>query len=342
MLSASVDNYRRRDWTISMARSFALSLIIHFLIFAGIELGHHLGYWDKKEIWRALTSNEIQAALERQRLQNQRDAAAMEIPLVFVEVDPDRAVAEAPQDAKYYSSVSSKAANPEPQMLSDTPKIDGTQDKVARVEDVARPMPLQPSILDPPRMEIPPKEASPAEQPVPEERPAAGDLAFAPPGRAEKIQEKPKPPPPEEPVKPPPARRPRIAEAKARLGLAGEKMKQEGGAARRGQISLDVRGTPFGAYDKAIIEAIQQRWWDLIEAQGSLATQSGKVVLEFRLRSDGRVTDMNISESEVGDILALLCRKAVEDPAPFAPWPSDMRRMFRENYRDVRFTFYYN
>lgn len=337
-----MDNYQRRLWTGSVTRAFALSLIIHLVIIGGIELGHQFGYWDRKEIWRALSSSEIESAIQNLRAQNQRDANAIDIPLVFVEVDPSRATAETPQDAKYYSSVSSKAANPQPLLDSDVPKIDGNQDKVARIEDVPRPMPLQPSILDPPKMELPPQEA-PAPEPSPQEEPLAqGDLALSRPGTAEKILEKPAPPPPEEVVKPPPSRRPRIAEAKARLGIPGEKMRQEGGVRKRGQISLDVKGTPFGAYDRAIIEAIQQRWWDLIESQGSLATRSGKVVLEFRLRSDGRVTDMNISESEVGEILALLCRKAVEDPAPFAPWPSDMRRLFRENYRDVRFTFYYN
>jgi hypothetical protein len=51
---------------------------------------------------------------------------------------------------------------------------------------------------------------------------------------------------------------------------------------------------------------------------------------------------MNVSEQTVSDMLSLLCQRAVEDPAPYARWPSDMRRMIGADYRDVQFTFYYN
>jgi hypothetical protein len=56
---------------------------------------------------------------------------------------------------------------------------------------------------------------------------------------------------------------------------------------------------------------------------------------------DGRVTDLKILEQEVGEILALYCRKAISDPAPYAPWPNDMRRMIGKDVRDVRITFFY-
>ena len=57
---------------------------------------------------------------------------------------------------------------------------------------------------------------------------------------------------------------------------------------------------------------------------------------------DGRITDMKMSDNDVGDLLGLLCERAVLDPAPYAPWPSDMRRLIGHNYREVTFTFYYN
>ena len=70
--------------------------------------------------------------------------------------------------------------------------------------------------------------------------------------------------------------------------------------------------------------------------------RTGKVVLKFRLHYDGRVTDLGVTEHTVDELLSLLCQKAVLDPAPFARWPSDMRRMNGEDFRDVQFTFYYN
>jgi len=64
-------------------------------------------------------------------------------------------------------------------------------------------------------------------------------------------------------------------------------------------------------------------------------------VLEFRLNYDGRVTH-EVVENTVDEILCLLCQKSILDTAPFARWPSDMRRMANADYREVRFTFFYN
>ena len=50
---------------------------------------------------------------------------------------------------------------------------------------------------------------------------------------------------------------------------------------------------------------------------------------------------MKLVESGVGEIYSTLCELAISKPAPFEKWPSDMRRMVGENFRDVRFTFYY-
>jgi TonB family protein len=143
--------------------------------------------------------------------------------------------------------------------------------------------------------------------------------------------------------KPRPTRPKTLAMARQKAGLAGEKMKQEGGSRRFSlQPSLDVRATPFGSYDAAIIAAIQRRWYDLIDERPFLGSHTGRVVVEFNLTSDGRVTDLKVTENSVTDILALMCQRAVQDPAPFAPWPNDLRRLVGKEYREVRFTFYYN
>ena len=136
-----------------------------------------------------------------------------------------------------------------------------------------------------------------------------------------------------------------LAEARARQQggiIAGEKFKQEGGVKRYAlESSIDAKATPFGAYDSSVFYAIQQRWYDLLEDSRFSGDRRGKVVIEFRLHYDGRVSDLKIAESNVGELLTVLCRKAIEDPAPFEKWPADMRRMIGEDYRDVRITFYY-
>lgn len=119
---------------------------------------------------------------------------------------------------------------------------------------------------------------------------------------------------------------------------------QQSGGVRRYSIAegLDVKAMPFGDYDGAIIAAIQQRWYGLLDERDYARGYTGKVVLTFRLNADGRVTEMRVQENEVSDILALICQRAVLDPAPFAPWPSDMRRMIGADFREVRFTFHHN
>jgi hypothetical protein len=258
------------------------------------------------------------AAAERQ--------AREEPPLIYVEVMPHQATADAPDEAEFYSAVDSRAANPEPELDTGRPKLDGEQDQVMRTADVPRPSvevlqaaPIEEIVEEIVETEPPPRPVEPV-----------GDLAVV------------KPAPPEPEPEPEPRKRlTRLAQVRPESPLlAGNRMRQDGGVQRRGSIAVDVKATPFGAYDAAIIHAIQQRWYDILD-ESTILSRSGKVVIEFRIHFDGRVTDLRVIDQDVGELLSLFCRRAISDPAPFAPWPSDMRRMVGKDYRDVRFTFYY-
>ena len=89
------------------------------------------------------------------------------------------------------------------------------------------------------------------------------------------------------------------------------------------------------------MDAISQRWYTLLDEREYASDSRGKVVLQFRLHYDGRITDMNVAESTSSEVLSLICQKAVLDPAPFAAWPSDMRRTLGDT-RNIQFTFFYN
>ena len=105
--------------------------------------------------------------------------------------------------------------------------------------------------------------------------------------------------------------------------------------------SFDVKATPFGAYDAALIEAVTQRWYDLLDSQQFAMDRTGKVTLRFHLNNNGSITEMIVLENTVGDLLGYVCQKAISDPAPFAPWPAEMRQMVEKSYREITFTFYY-
>jgi hypothetical protein len=195
--------------------------------------------------------------------------------------------------------------------------------------------PKPPEETKPPPLE-PPKEALAEAKPKPAYTP--GDLTLAKPSPtpnpiAESVANEVKP-----------ARPRTVNQALAQLQqsqLPGEKMQQDGGVARHHELaSLDTKATPFGAYDSALVRAISQKWYDLLDARDYASDSRGKVVLQFRLHYDGRVSDMNMSENTAGEVLGLLCQKAVLEPAPFAAWPSDMRRTLGDT-RNIQFTFYY-
>jgi outer membrane biosynthesis protein TonB len=349
MFFAQMDFRRSTLITYPVARALAASLLIHLLIFITVEVGYQNRWWKTTILFakkQALLDTQMARRLAELRKKQQE---AQEIPLVFVEVDPSQATADAPKDAKYYSALNSRSANPDARLDTPTPKIQGKQDKVPRTMDKARPapQPLQPQPKPEPLVAEKPPEPQPAvPPPEPKSSPPVhpGDLAYAKPVEKPENVFDTKPSEALEYPKPP-APRPRTLEAARRQkgGMAGEKMKQQGGVKRFAlEPSFDVRATPFGAYDAAIIAAIQKRWYDLLDQREYAGSYSGKVVLEFRLNSDGRVTDMKVNETDVTEILALLCQRAVQDPAPFAPWPPDLRRLVGKEYREVRFTFYYN
>jgi hypothetical protein len=308
-----------------LTQAFALSLALHLVAWGTYEIGKKYHIWERIHVpaWaRAITQLAPKSSKKEQMAMNR------EAPLVFINVSPEQTAIEPPKNPKYYSSHNSRAANPDADRLKDLPKITGTQTQVPKTQDVPRAKyeKLQPSL--------------PAAQDQVEAKPkpklSPGDLTMAKPdlnprtgeGKAEQS-------------------RPRtLAEAMARRHInqpPGPKMRQRGGVSRHAHISMvDAKGTTFGAYDEAFIEAVSQRWYDLLDSIQYSGYRPGKVTLQFNLNYDGRITEMKVKQSTVGDMLSILCQKAVLDPAPFEKWPREMRLMIGRDIRPIQFTFYYN
>jgi hypothetical protein len=300
--------------------AFGISLAIHLLLFGGFKLGQRYDLWNKSFLpaWLKKSMSALTAAKQK------KPPANSEPPLLFIDVSPAQAATEAPKDAKYYSALSSRAANPDTQLDSNIPKISGNQTQVPKTEDTPRTkqFPLQPA------QPTPKPETA---EPRPKTGLTPGDLALGKPALKPDNSESPA------------AERERPRTLAAAKALAGEKMKQEGGVRRERIIpSVDAKATAFGVYDELFIAAVQSRWYGLLDSRDFARDRTGKVVVEFRLNYDGRITEMKEVENEVGELLGLLCQKAVLDPAPFEKWPSDLRRLVGADYREVRFTFYYN
>lgn len=382
---------RKIDWTRDpLVIALCLSLSLHFLCYGLYRAGNSFGWWDTsipfvERILSKLNSAVVDSEKIQEALQRQQELADQEVPLMFVDVTPDQATTEPPENAKFYGAINSQAANPEPtQDDGEMPEIDGDQEKMIRTQDVAQnvvqdpvtPVPpsedekteeiletLDPDVLQPApdpaetvgqenpteiaeedvkkpgspdQLEIPqPATPKPGDMALREVRPQPekGDGALQE-GKPE-VEEKPRP-------------RPRtLAQARQlqpqKSQIAGEKMKQEGGVRRQSLVpSMDTLGTPFGVYDAWFIAQVQQRWYYLLEENPGAYNWAGRVKVSFRLYYDGRVTDFKIDENNSGEMQGWLCQKAIIENVPYRQWPPDLRRLVNKDYRELRFTFYYN
>ena len=314
--------------------AFVISLVIHLLLGGGYYAGKKYDFWAYLH-WPSWL-RPVQTLVERFKPKEKPPEANQPkpedtVPLMYVDVSSAQATPEPPKDAIYYSDKNSKAANPDADKITNVPKIDGAQQEMVKTEDVPREkfVPLQPARPAVPQA----KEPEPQMQAKTTQTP--GDMTVAKPDLVPKKGEGDQP-----------RERPRtIQEAMARQQdkrLPGQKMKQEGGVRPRLEISsLDAKATPVGIYDQALVDAIANCWYGLLDAQEYASDYRGKVVLQFHLHSDGRITDVNVAENTAGSVPGLLCETAVDKPSPYLPFPGDMRRIVGET-RSIQFTFYYH
>jgi outer membrane biosynthesis protein TonB len=317
-----------------LLRAFVLSLVLHAACFGTYRAGKQLGWWQNLHWPRWFQSVKLLSELLKKKDAHPPVPLPQQEPaLRFVDISPEQATPDPPKNAKFESDKNSKAANIQADQDTGVPKIEGKHPDLVKTEDVPRKQftPLQPA-APPPQPAT--KEEQPEMKPKPKEAP--GDMAMA----------KPDPTPQKDPGDAAQSRPRTIKEALARQQnnnrLPGQKMKQEGGVKRFLELSsVDAKATPFGAYDAALVEAISQRWFALLDQRQYASDGQGKVVVQFVLHHDGRVAEVNIAENSAGEVLGLICQKAIQDPSPFGAWSPEMRLKFGDT-RNVQFTFYYN
>ena len=305
----------RRDFS-RLVVALLISLLLHAGVWGGYKYGEKHGWWQQLHLpsW--------EKKLEKKNATTLVAKHQSEPPLLFVDVS--RVDPEPPKPTKYYSSKNSRAANPTVAVETSQPKVDGRQKDVPKTETTPPPQKLQPA-------PAPAPEAKPKEEEQPHNPDSLGDLKLSKP--VEKTSD------PQKPEETPP--RPRTLK-QAQQQLAGEQMKQDGGVKRQMDwSSLDVKSTAFGAYDRAIVQAVTQRWYDLLESHRFAEDRTGKVTVHFKLMPDGTIIEVKILENNVGQMLGYVCEEAVQEVAPFAKWPDDMRRAINANFREISFTFYY-
>lgn len=104
-------------------------------------------------------------------------------------------------------------------------------------------------------------------------------------------------------------------------------------------LSYDEKTQSVGAYDRPVIAEVEKHWHDLLDKIKPEST--GKVVLQFYLHPDGRVTELKLLESTVSDAIGEVCKQAVLDSSPFPRWPKEMHKQIAADTRRMTLTFHY-
>ena len=327
----SFDSQKLSTWWFSLnsvQRSLMLSLLVHMLVIFGIWLGAF-------SMAQTMMAKVIPELVDMQALQKQQRKRSV----IFLEVPPNMATENAPQDSKHYSNNNSKAANQKSEKETNKPKIEGKQELIDQIVDstvnTKQAIPLTEEETQTQSKEELKQKTETESNSIKAESLNPIQLKTKSKNRT-KSSVKPKPKPRPEPKLKRPSS---MAEARRMAMISGEKMKQDGGVRNKATIDgLDAKASPFGNYDARLIASIQDRWHNIIPS----VREVGRVVVTFNLWENGEVTDIEVERSTVSSILSLKCERAVREPAPFDPWPDKMREFIGNNRRFVRFTFHYN
>lgn len=338
---------RSRSSNSNLRIALWASALAHLLILSGLDA---LAPWLK-----SLDLNEEKESIILSEIEEE----PLDLSLIYVEVDPETAIEEAPEDAQYYSAENTEAADLAEQQ-EERPEIDGTQTEVLRLMNnvsseategaqAASPVIAQDSAAS---------EGQPDAEPETEMNPSeigGWDLQESQEALQKVvIQEQEKEKESAETLKstlgdlkgektPTPRRPPRtLAEAQMRqASLESELTQQEGGSEKIAiNSTVSSRSTLYGAYDAIMFRVIEKHWHSILRSSSSHGL--GRVQLEFRLHSDGRISQLRISQRDTPLSLAIYCRRAVEETAPYPPWPKEMLDEVGKDYRDLDLSFHYH
>jgi hypothetical protein len=113
----------------------------------------------------------------------------------------------------------------------------------------------------------------------------------------------------------------------------------QAGSKPRLVLSTQVLQSPFHDYDQAFVDAIETKWNDILD-HGSFPHNVGLVVLQFTLKWNGNVSDIQVVRTTVDEKATRVCVWAISDSAPFPPWPVSTRKIVGDS-RVIKFTFNY-
>ncbi len=105
------------------------------------------------------------------------------------------------------------------------------------------------------------------------------------------------------------------------------------------EILSDTRGVDFGPYLKQVVPKIRASWYSLIpEKAKPPLVKRGKVVLDFAILKDGRISGLRYAQESGDPELDLAAFNGVSASSPLPPLPAE----FGGTLLNIRFAFLYN
>lgn len=116
-----------------------------------------------------------------------------------------------------------------------------------------------------------------------------------------------------------------------------EKTKMVGGLSNRGDNSAAALGTPMGRYQKAISDAIGNRWYFYANRRSDLST-IGMVRVNFQVNRNGKAENVRILSNSSNETVASYSIQAIIE-ARIPPMPPEVANIVPSERMPVDFTF---
>jgi hypothetical protein len=101
-----------------------------------------------------------------------------------------------------------------------------------------------------------------------------------------------------------------------------------------------VKITTFSNYDEIVVGRITDAWYKILESQNDEPDQNSKIIMKFKLHSDGTISNIKTIRNDCGFPFHYYCVRAIKKSAPFPKWTPEMVKKLG-TYIDVQFTFEY-
>ncbi len=153
-MSVPVKTAQQRATLHRLTSAALLSLVIHFGLYATMDLARKLGWfqrpspawlskWLKPPNLVSVANSPAPWPLQPNRLpeETERTQKKPTLPNRFIDVDYTLAIIDPPADPKFYSTHTTRAADPNPrQTKQDVPKVDGEQTEIPKIITFAQPV----------------------------------------------------------------------------------------------------------------------------------------------------------------------------------------------------------